>query len=273
MTLEKENFLSEGQNLRDYLEREALRALQGERINGQEIGREEILIWLYTKPIVNLNHNKWSYHWASQAQMENLRILKELAMKSRLYQESHAKDCFGIEELQRICFEETERARQLRTDGLNAQKKDEPSPVNQFLSQIQYLQGECLERRERILRSGDSEQLWNVPRSQSTLENSEPWRYAWPRFWIAAPYTELDGYFRKRAQESICPSLPGTVMRQGEGTRREPQSSTIPTPRFTRNHDTWNSIHRSGGSYSHNCTMETPRFAVSELHFGKFRGL
>ena len=51
---------------------------------------------------------------------------------------------------------------------------------------------------------------------------------------------------------------------------REPRSSTIPTPRFTRNPDTWNSIHRTGGTYSQNCTMETQRYAVAELHFGKF---
>ena len=69
------------------------------------------------------------YHanqWASQAQME----------RSRLYQESHAKDCFEIEELRRICREESERARQLRTDELSAQKKGE-SLHNQLFSQIQ----------------------------------------------------------------------------------------------------------------------------------------
>ena len=35
---------------------------------------------------------------ASQPQMENQRILEESATKSRLYQESHAKDCFEIED-------------------------------------------------------------------------------------------------------------------------------------------------------------------------------
>ena len=59
-------------------------------------------------------------------------------------------------------------------------------------------------------------------------------------------------------------------MRQGEGLRREPQSSTIPTPRFTRNHDTWNPMHRTEGTYSQNCMMEAPRYANSELHFGQF---
>ena len=55
-----------------YLEREARRALQGEcmaqrrpfEAEGEmdrKSWREEILMWLHTKPTVNLNHNKWSY--------------------------------------------------------------------------------------------------------------------------------------------------------------------------------------------------------------------
>ena len=37
------------------------------------------------------------------------------------------------------------------------------------------------------------------------------------------------------AQERISPPLPGTSIRHGEGLRREPQSPTIPTPRFSMN--------------------------------------
>ena len=75
---------------------------------------------------------------------------------------------------------------------------------------------------------------------------------------------------RPPAPESISSSLPGIAMRHGEGLRREPQSSTIPSPRFSRNPDAWNSMCRTGGTYSRNCAMETPRCAISELHFGKF---
>ena len=38
--------------------------------------------------------------------------------------------------------------------------------------------------------------------------------------------------------------------------RREPRHSTIPTPRFSRNLDAWNSTRRTGGTCSQNCTME-----------------
>ena len=82
--------------------------------------------------------------------------------------------------------------------------------------------------------------------------------------------TSRNAFENLPAQERISPSLPGIAMRQGEGPRREPQSLTIPTPRFTRNHDTWNRMHRTGGTYSPSCMMEAPKFAISELHFGKF---
>ena len=59
-------------------------------------------------------------------------------------------------------------------------------------------------------------------------------------------------------------------MRHGDGLRREPQSSTKQSARFSKNLDTWNSMRRTGGTCSRNCTMETPRCAFSELHLGKF---
>ena len=51
------------------------------------------------------------------------------------------------------------------------------------------------------------------------------------------------------AQERVSPSSSGIAVRHGEGLRRDPQSSTTPTPRFSRNPDTWNSTRRTGGSY------------------------
>ena len=47
-------------------------------------------------------------------------------MRSRLYQENHAKDCQEIEELRRICCEETDRARQLRIDELSMHQERNP---------------------------------------------------------------------------------------------------------------------------------------------------
>ena len=100
-----------------------------------QVGRGEILIWLYmsNRQLESQQMELFQANqWANQAQMANRRRFEELMMKSRLYRESHAQDCFEIEELRIICREETERARQL-TDELDAQKKDEPSTVNQLL--------------------------------------------------------------------------------------------------------------------------------------------
>ena len=91
--------------------------------------------------------------WAGQAQVESRRTFEELTIESRLYQGNHARDCLLTEELGRICREEMERARQLRTDELYAQWKEEPSTVNQLLSQIRTLQDKVkrLEKGEIIL--------------------------------------------------------------------------------------------------------------------------
>ena len=87
------------------------------------------------------------------------------------------------------------------------------------------------------------------------------------------------------AQERISPSLPsdpknltsshwegvpGIALDREKGLRREPRSSTKPTPRCIRNYETWNPLYHTDRTYSQNCMMEPRRYAISELHFGKF---
>ena len=58
---------------------------------------------------------------------------------------------------------------------------------------------------------------------------------------------------------SLCELRSGnteSTMRHGERLRREPQSSTIPSPRFTRTCETWNPLCHTGETYSQNCMME-----------------
>ena len=62
-----------------------------------------------------------------------------------------------------------------------------------FTEQTKFL-GRC----ERMLRSWIREQLWSDPSSQSTLYHSESQNHASLRFWVAACYTELYGYYVKR---------------------------------------------------------------------------
>ena len=85
----------------------------------------------------------------------------ELEMKNRLLRENQVKDLQEMEELRRICYEETDRARQARIDELSWQQERNPTTLSQFLTQIQTFaeQSKFLVRYERFLRSWDSEQL------------------------------------------------------------------------------------------------------------------
>ena len=58
-------------------------------------------------------------------------------------------------------------------------------------------------------------------------------------------------------------------MEHGGGVRRVLQSSTVPTPRFTRGVATLPFSH-TGGTCPHNGMMDYPRFPTSEVHLGKF---
>ena len=140
-----------------------------------------------------------AHQWACQTQMESRIMFEELTTKSKLYQENHALDCMEIEELRRLCREETERARQLRADDFYCQKKEEPSTVNQLLSQTRTLQDKvnALNAEKEFHDPETASSSGTSPRTQSTLEKSESNRYSQPRFWIAALFTEFDGYFRK----------------------------------------------------------------------------
>ena len=97
-------------------------------------------------------------------------------MRSKFFQESRAINCQDIEELRRFCCEETDTARQLRTDELSTQHERNPTTVSQLLTQNSGFaeQREFPGRCKRILRSRDSEQLWIIPRSRQPLNFPSP---------------------------------------------------------------------------------------------------
>ena len=61
-------------------------------------------------------------------------------MRNRLFRENQATDCQYIEELRRICSEETDLARQARIDKLSVYQERNPATVSPLLTQIQDLQ-------------------------------------------------------------------------------------------------------------------------------------
>ena len=73
----------------------------------------------------------------------------EFELRHRLFQENHARDCQAIEELRRICWEETDRARQARIDELRKDSYDCESIIGSGSGFTE--QSKFLVRIERIL--------------------------------------------------------------------------------------------------------------------------
>ena len=79
----------------------------------REIVRGEILTSLFKTSIKNLNLNDFQLHqasrWEDQAQRDKISLYGELELRNRLFQKDHVRGCQEIEELRRICCEETEQ--------------------------------------------------------------------------------------------------------------------------------------------------------------------
>ena len=68
--------------------------------------------------------------WADQAQRDKISLYGEMELKN--IREHQAKDCQEIQELRRICCEETLRARQARIDELSKHQERNPTAVSQL---------------------------------------------------------------------------------------------------------------------------------------------
>ena len=77
--------------------------------------------------------------WADQAQRSKISLYGQLELRNRLCQQNHATDCQEIEDLRRICCEETDSARQARIDELSVHQERNPTTVSQVMAQIREL--------------------------------------------------------------------------------------------------------------------------------------
>ena len=196
--------------------------------------------------------------WADQAQRENSRLFGELSTKNRIYKQNRATDCQEIEALRRICGK---RVRQLRIDGLSMQQEETPSTVNQLLSKFRNYRTRWIpstDEKELILWSWDSEQLWNVTHSQSTLRiqslggmisrdsclpHNTRNSMGTPRNVFEDPPAQggrSSAFFENPSWLAsfscgLGSGSTGNTVKHEEGVRREPQSSVKPTLRFSRN--------------------------------------
>ena len=109
--------------------------------NWEKRNSDFALLMRYVK---NSNPNDYSYNRRINGLIrltERRQILcGELEMRNGLLRENRAKDCQEIEELRRICCEETDRARRARIDKVSMQQGRNPTTVSQLLTQIQDLQ-------------------------------------------------------------------------------------------------------------------------------------
>ena len=74
--------------------------------------------------------------WADER--EKINLFGELEMRNRHFRENQATYCQEIEELRRICWEETNRARQTRIDELSMHQERKgilPTTMSQLLTQ------------------------------------------------------------------------------------------------------------------------------------------
>ena len=147
--------LRDRENLQQILERKVDLAIQGEKESQQKLYQADTEIqaknWEkrnrdYSFPVFNQEFEAQRFRlnqasrWADQAQRDEIGLYGELVLRHRLFQEDHARDCQEIEELRRICCDETEHAKQARSEELSMQQQRNPTTVSQMMAQIQDLQ-------------------------------------------------------------------------------------------------------------------------------------
>ena len=194
--------------------------------------------------------------------------------------------------MRRTCCEEADRARQATIDELSTHQERNPTTVSQSLTQLQDLQNKVnslLDAREFYdPETASSSGATHVPSQQSTFPSSRhmPCRDSrLPHDTRNIMGTSGNVFERPLAQEGrssaffggsknlasssqeLRPDITGTARRQESEMKREPSNSSIPLPHFQRGGGMFN---HAGGTYSHSCMIDFPRFPMSELHLGTF---
>ena len=115
---------------------------------GEKFWRREILTSLLNRSNRSLNLNDFRYikQVDGQSRLKEIKIslYGEFELRNGLFQENHARDCQEIEEMRKLCCEETDRARQAKLDALSMPHEMNPTTVSQLLTQILDLQNKFL---------------------------------------------------------------------------------------------------------------------------------
>ena len=148
--MESAQTLSETRNLHVYLEQKTELAVQGEctaqRRSSEAEADVDIRNWEQRDSDITLDETNrklepqrlelyQANQWVDEAQRENINLCGELEKT-----DSSKKVAKEIEELRRICCEETDRVRQLRICEFSMQQERNPTTVSQLWTQIHDLQ-------------------------------------------------------------------------------------------------------------------------------------
>ena len=95
--------------------------LKLKRIWRSEVGNRKVQKWHFMRLIENSNLKDCNYikRINELVRLRERRSAYELEMRNRLFNESRTRSCQEVEELRRICCEDTDRARQARIDELS----------------------------------------------------------------------------------------------------------------------------------------------------------
>ena len=203
----------------------------------------------------------------------------ELGLRKRLFQRNHARECQENEELRRICCEETDQARQARSEEMSMQQQRNLTTVSPMMAKIRDLQNTVNSL------SGSSSGATHVPDQTSAILGSR----TLPRCDSGLP-SEIhrivrvlwetflkDHLFKKDyPQSSTIHRIWNLHLRSqnpdiSETARREMKRESLTAP--TQSPHFLSGSGMSGhtcGIYSHSGMMDYPKVPVTEWNFGKF---
>ena len=197
-----------------------------------------------------------AHQWADQAQREKINVC-ELEIRDRLRHESQARTSQEIEELRRICHEETNRVRNLKIEELSPRQERDPATVSQLLAQILDFQNQAnslADAREfhdldTASSSGASHvpsQPWTLPSAREVLSRDSGLPPK-SRNTIGTSGNVFESLFAREGSSSavfensrnlaasscgLRPETTGKAMVLEREVTREPQNSSITVPRF-----------------------------------------
>ena len=212
-------------------------------------------------------------------------------MRTRLFQEDHARDCQEIEELRRICCEKKDRARQAKIDELSMQQERNPTTASHLMAQIRELQN-------KVNSLSDAREFYDLETASSsgaTHVSDQTSSILSPR---TLPHcdsglprdtqngTDITGnvFEQPPVQEGLSstvfhnlknlpsssqelrPDTTETARKRDSEMKRESLNKSVPSSHFQ---DRSAMLNHTGGTYSLNDMMEYQRISMTEWNLGK----